>query len=473
MSGRSVRRTIAMAGAFAVTAGFAVTMGTGGAGAAPATITWADGGKNFTRTVSNAAPLEGEVVTMSTTVAGADTINWFEDQRNTCLTYKKDSAKVAGIPVALQSSGAGVLRVAGNWDANTSPVFEFQYVVGANCPREVALNTGLKYGAVASSGENLNLGPAYVVPKNVSTTVLNPVGPLKAGIESTLTAKTLGGRAGDLVKFFSGTNEIGTAALDATGAAPFKWKPAANQAGPHDLTAKFLATPFAIESVSAVQSVTVDPGDQTTQTTLIMPASAVINVDVVIEAQVSPFPGAGTVTFKNGMTELGTAPVGPDGKASVTQNFSVPGNKSITAIFSGAPGVGGAPGFAGSTSAAKTLSITDPGATDVATTITLNLPALAQKGQYVFLRANVAPKAVGGTLQFFSGPEPLGNPVPVKDGLASQSYMFTVSGVRDVRAVYSGAPGYLPSEASGTVTVQDEPVPGEPGAGSSMPTFGS
>lgn len=465
MSGRTVRRAIAMTGVFGVTAGFAVTMA-GVAGAAPATITWADGGKNFTRTVSNAAPLEGEVVTMSTTIAGADTVTFFEDHRPTCLTYKANSAKVAGIPVALQSSGAGLLRVAGNWDASTSPVFEFQYVIGANCGREVALNTGLKYGAVASSGENLNLGPAYVVTKNVSTTVLNPAGPLKAGIEATLTAKTLGGRAGDLVKFFSGTNEIGTAALDATGAAPFKWKPSANQAGPHDLTAKFLATPFATESVSAVQSVTVDPGDQTTQTTLILPTGAAINVDVIIEAQVSPFPGAGTVTFKNGMTELGTSPVGADGKASVVQNFTVPGNKSITAIFSGAPG------FAGSTATAQTLNVTDPGATDVATTITLNLPAIAQKGQYVFLRANVAPRAVGGTLQFFSGAEPLGNPVPVKDGQASQSYMFTISGVRDVRAVYSGAPGYLGSEAAGTITVQDEPVPGT-GGGSTEGIFGS
>ncbi|TJZ76923.1 Ig-like domain repeat protein [Rhodococcus oryzae] len=465
MSVSSVRRTIAMGGAFAVTAGFAVTLGAGGASAAPATITWADGGKNFTRTISNVAPAEGEVVTVSTTIAGTDTVNWFEDHRNTCITYKKDSAKVAGIPVALQSQGAGLLRVSGNWDASTSPTFEFQYVIGANCPREVALNTGIKYGAVASSGENLNLGPAYVVSKNVSTTVLNPAGPLKAGVESTLTAKTLGGRAGDLVKFFSGTNEIGSVALDATGTAAFKWKPSANQAGPHDLSAKFLATPFATESVSAVQSVTVDPGDQTTQTTLIMPAAALINVDVIIEAQVSPFPGAGTVTFKNGMTELGTAPVGADGKASVVKNFTVPGNKAITAVFSGAPG------FAGSTSTAQTLSITDPGATDVATTITLDLPEIVQKGRYVFLRANVAPKAVGGTLQFFSGAEPLGNPVNVTDGLASQSYMFTVSGVRDVRAVYSGAPGYLGSEASTTITVQDEPVPG--GGGSSLPTFGS
>ncbi|MFD4182662.1 Ig-like domain-containing protein, partial [Rhodococcus sp. NPDC058514] len=289
---------------------------------------------------------------------------------------------------------------------------------------------------------------------------------LKAGTESTLTAKTLGGRAGDLVKFFSGTNEIGTAALDDAGAAAFKWKPAANQAGPHDLTAKFLATPFATESVSAVQSVTVDPGDQTTQTTLIMPSSSPINVDVIIEAQVSPFPGAGTVTFKNGLTELGTSPVGADGKASVTQNFAVAGNKTITAVFSGAPG------FAGSTATAQTLNITDPGAADVATTITLNVPAVAQKGVYVFLRANIAPRATGGTVQFFSGPEPLGNPAPVKDGNGTQSYLFTTSGLRDVRAVYSGAPGFLPSEASTTITIQDEPVPG-PGGGSSMPTFGS
>ncbi|WP_181762825.1 Ig-like domain-containing protein [Rhodococcus spelaei] len=451
MSGMSVRRVVAATGALAVAAGFAVTMGAGAAVAAPGTITWADGAVNFSRTVSNTAPLEGEVVTVTTTVAGANTVNWFEDDHPTCMNYVAGSATVAGIPVALQSQGAGTLRVAGSWpvDATNSPTFSFQYQVGANCPRAAALNSGIQYNGAAASGAYLNQGPAFIVPKNVTTTTLAPVGVLQGGVKSTLKANVLGGRAGDLVQFFAGTNKIGQGSLDANGATSVDWTPASTDAGSHDFTATFLETPFSATSTSAVQTATVAPGNMTTQTTLIIPTTSQTNVDVSLQAQVSPFPGAGTVTFKNGMTVLGTGTVGADGKASVVQNFNVAGDKSITAEFSGAPG------YAASTSNVQTLSITTPGATDVATTITFNVPAVAQKGSAIFLTANVAPKAQGGTLQFFSGPEPLGNPVTVTGGVANQTYTFTVNGPVDIRAVYTGAPGYLASEATTTITVAD------------------
>ncbi|GAA4471455.1 hypothetical protein GCM10023094_02200 [Rhodococcus olei] len=423
---------------------------------------------NFTRTVSNATPSEGEVVTATTTVTGAgNTINWVEDTRPTCLNYKQDTAKVNGLPVAVSSLGAGTVRVSGSWDAGTTQTYEFQYTVGANCTREVAQTTGVSYNGTTASGQYLNQGPAYTIKKNTTTTALDAVGSLKGGVKSTLTARVLGGRAGDLVKFYKGADEVGSGALDAAGVATFAWTPSNTDAGTFDITAKFLATPFALESVSPAQSIAIQPGDQTTQTTLIIPTTALINTDVVLEAQVSPFPGAGTVTFKNGMTVLGTANVGADGKASVVQNFNVTGDKAITAVFSGAPG------FAGSTSTAQTIRVSEPGATDVATTLTLDIPAQAQRGHYIFLRANVAPKATAGTVQFFSGNEPLGNPVNVKDGLASQSYMFNASGTFDVRAVYSGAPGFLGSDTTGTITVTDDPVPGTGGGTGSAGMFGS
>lgn len=412
----------------------------------------------FTRTLSNSTPGESEVVTATTTVTGAgNTVTWLEDTRPTCLNYKNDSAKVNGLAVAVSSVGAGLVRVAGSWDAATEQKFEFQYTVGANCAREVAQNTGVSYGGTTASGAYRTQGPAYTITKNATTTALDPVGALKGGVTSTLTAEVLGGRAGDLVKFFKGTDEIGTGSLDASGAAAFDWTPSNTDAGTFDITAKYLATAYALESVSAAQSITIEAGDQSTQTTLSVPTTALVNTDVVLEAQVSPFPGAGTVTFKNGATELGTATVGADGKASVVQNFSVTGDKVVTAVFSGAPG------FAGSTSASQTIRVGEPGAADVATTLTLAIPAQAQTGQYVFLRSTLSPRASGGTVQYFSGSEPLGNPVNVKDGAATQSYMFNHSGTFDVRAVYSGAPGFLGSESATTVVVTDEPVPGTGG----------
>lgn len=461
MSGMSGRRAVATASALAMATGFAVTMSAGAASAEPATVSWSDGGASFTRTVSNATPGEGEVVTATTTITAAgNTVNWVEDVRPTCLAYKQDSAKANGLPAVVSSIGAGIVRVAGSWDAATTQTFEFQYTVGENCTREAAQTSGVAYSGTAASGEFRNQGPGYTVAKNTTTTELKPVGALKAGVKSTLTANVLGGRPGDLVKFFKGADEVGTGTLNDAGAATFAWTPSNTDAGTFDITAKFLATGYSLESVSPAQNVTIEAGDQSTQTTAIVPATALINTDVVLEAQVSPFPGAGTVTFKDGRTVLGTADVGADGKASVVQNFNVTGDKSITAEFSGAPG------FAGSTSAAHTIRVSEPGAADVATTLTLDIPAQAQKGRFLFLRANVAPRATTGTVQFFSGVEPLGNPVNVKDGLAQQSYMFDASGTFDIRAAYSGGPGYLASESTTTVTVTDGPVPGAGGGGS-------
>ncbi|MGW6693389.1 Ig-like domain-containing protein [Rhodococcus sp. NPDC054953] len=463
MSGMSGRRMIAAASALGVAAGFAVALGTGVANADPATVSWTDGGASFTRTLSNPTPAEGEVVTATTTVTAAgNTINWLEDVRPTCMNYKQDSVKVNGLPVPVAAVGAGTVKVQGSWDATTEQKFEFQYTVTANCTREAAQNSGVSYGGSAASGAYTTQGPGITVTKNATTTTLQPVGALKGGVQSTLTAKVTGGRANDVVKFYKGADEIGTGMLAADGVATYAWTPSNNDAGTFDITAKFLGTGFALESVSAAQNVTIEAGDQVTRTTVIVPATSLVNTDVVLEAQVEPFPGAGTVTFKNGMTVLGTVDVDANGKASLVQNFTVSGAKTITAVFSGAPG------FAASTSAAQTIQVGVPGGADVATTLTLDIPAQAQAGRYIFMRANVAPKASGGTVQYFSGQEPLGNPVNVNDGLAQQSYLFSEVGVFDIRAVYSGAPGFLPSESTTTITVTDEPLPNTGGGSSDL-----
>ncbi|SDE36443.1 Ig-like domain-containing protein [Rhodococcus tukisamuensis] len=466
MSGKNVRRGMATVGAFAVAAGFVVTGGTGLAGAAPETINLSDGGFGFARTVSNTTPLEGETVTVTTTVTGTGIVDWLEDYRPTCMTYKTDSVRVAGLPVPVASIGPGLTRVAGSWDAATSPTFSFQYLVGANCPREAVQTTGIKYGSGTATGSLDKAGPSINVPKNVTTTVLSPVAPGRAGIATKMNVQVLGGREGDLVKFYSATTEIGSVALDAAGKASYNWTPAATQAGEHQITATFPATPFAAESSSAAQTVTIEPGNQSTVTTVSVPAAAQTGSEVIFDAQVSPFPGAGTVTFKVGTTELATVPVGADGKASLIQTFTVPGDKSVTAVFSGAPG------YLASTSAPQVMRMTEPGATDVATTLTLAVPAIAQKGRVVFLSADVSPKPVGGTVRFFSGVEPLGNAIGLADGRATQTYTFLEEGNREIHAVYTGAPGYLGSDVTGTVSVTADPVPGG-GGGSLGGLFGS
>ncbi|MFC4605424.1 Ig-like domain-containing protein [Rhodococcus kronopolitis] len=451
MSGSFVRNGVATVGAFAIAAGFVVVSGAGLAGAAPETVNFTDGGNSLTRTVNNTTPAEGETVTVATTITGVGTVDWFEDNRPTCLTYKPNTARVGGLPVPVASVGAGLIRVAGAWDAATSPVFSFEYLVQANCTRDVVQTTGMKYGSGGATGSFVTQGPSVTVPKNATTTVLSPIAPGAAGTAIKMDAQVLGGHDGELVRFFSGTTLLGSAPL-AAGKASYTWTPAASQAGDHQITATFVASPLALESSSAAQTLTVAPGNQTTKTTVTVPVQGTVNTDVLLEAQVEPFPGAGTVTFKAGTAELGTVDVGPDGKASLVQVFTVTGNKSITAVFSGAPG------FTASTSPAQVVRISEPGATDVATTVTLGIPAQAEQGKVVFLTANVSPMPDAGTVRFYSGEEPLGNPTRLASGRATQTYTFTTLGHKEIRAVYTGAVGFLGSDVTGGIEVI-EPLP--------------
>jgi hypothetical protein len=70
-----------------------------------------------------------------------------------------------------------------------------------------------------------------------------------------------------------------------------------------------------------------------------------------------PGPPTGTVTFKDGSTTLGTAPLSSS-KATLTINTLGNGAHTITAIYSGTSTTGTTPGFTGSTSTTVTVTVT-------------------------------------------------------------------------------------------------------------------
>jgi len=79
----------------------------------------------------------------------------------------------------------------------------------------------------------------------------------------------------------------------------------------------------------------------TTTTVTSTPNPSASGTPVTLTATVTP-PAAGTptgtVTFKDGTTVLGTAPVDGTGKATLTTSNLTPGTHSITAVYSGGPG---------------------------------------------------------------------------------------------------------------------------------------
>ncbi|MFC4603335.1 Ig-like domain-containing protein, partial [Rhodococcus kronopolitis] len=445
MSVGNTRRVIGGVSAFAVAAGFAVTAGVGMADAAPGSVNWSDGSSKYTRTISNVTPAEGEIITSSTkfmrTVTN-ETIQSINDYHPTCLTYVDGSAKVDGTPKAPETVAADFARISGSWKINavlnpTSVTFDFSYKVGPGCDRDVALQTWMNYTGNLGAGNYPNKGPTVTVSKNVSTTALAAVpGGVKVGQSVPLSATVTGGVDGNIVEFYDGTTKVGQGPL-AAGKAALAWTPAA--AGGHSLTAKFLGTTKANESVSAAQNVPVSPADVVTQTAVTGPASAVAGTDVTLGVQVSPVPSGGTVQFKDGADNLG-GPVTLDaqGKGSITKQFSS-GARSITAVYSGHAE------FQPSTSGALNIPVTPA---NVTTTTSVTGPASAVAGTDVTLGVQVSPVPVGGTVQFKDGADNLGGPVTLDaQGKGSITQKF-VAGDRQVTAVYSGAGEFLTSTSA-------------------------
>ena len=190
---------------------------------------------------------------------------------------------------------------------------------------------------------------------------------------------------------------------------------------------------------------------QTATTLAVSPASPVSRgTSVTLTATVGGGATGGTVTFKDGTTNLG-APVALTGGTATLRTTALPvGTRSLTAVYSGATT------FAGSTSAATSYVVNAPAATTTTLAVTPASPVTV--GTSVTLNATV-PGATGGTVQFRDGTTNLGAPVALTSGAASRVTTALPAGTRSLNAVYSGAPGFAGStSASVSYVVNPRPV---------------
>ncbi|OYD70337.1 Ig-like domain-containing protein [Rhodococcus sp. OK302] len=465
----------------AVAAGFAVAIGGGIATAAPGSTTWTDQYSTFTRTIDNATPTGDDTVTVTTKWARIDSnwekLNWVKDYHSTCLTYVSGSAKVtdaAGVHTiepyvemaadytAVDFTSLGYQPTAKR--GVDTPILSIQYKVGYDCDRGTILTAGLIYNGSRGTGIYTNPGPSIRVAKNTSTTTLDAVpARTKVGQTVPLSAAVTGGADGDIVEFYDGTTKIGESSL-AAGKATMMWTPAL---GAHILTAKFLGTTKANESVSPAQNVPVAPADVATTTSVTGPATAVAGTDVILGVQVSPAPAlGGKVQFKDGGTDIGgLVDLDTQGNASTTAALAA-GNHAITAVFTGFNE------HLASTSGAHNIAVTPA---NVDTTTTVTAPATATTGVEVELVVNVSPTSAGGTVQFMDGDNKIGLPVTVVNGKATLKHTFTSAGTSNITAVHSDAAGNVISTSEiRTVTVTDTETPGGGNIGGSLGNiFGS
>ncbi|RVW10008.1 Ig-like domain repeat protein [Prescottella agglutinans] len=329
--------------------------------------------------------------------------------------------------------------------------------------------SGVTEPAAASQTE----GSISVVDHDVATVVevLPGDAVVETGVQTTLKAKVsleAGGvlpiRTNGKVNFYDNGELLGTATSILTdGTASIK--ATFLRAGTRTITAEFSGNTGFAPSTSAVTPLEVQHKDLATGITLLAPNNGKAGQPVTLSATVTAqLPAAGTVQFLSGAAPLGEPAPVVDGIASIAHIFPEAGDHTITAVFTGA-------GFVSSTSAPAPLSISAAQPGD--TTTTVAAPAATIPGVPVTLTATVAPAPYGGTVQFYVGETPVGDPVPVVNGFAAIGHSFAKAGTFQVTARYSGHIAANQS-TSAPVTVNVVGAGGDGGNGSlQLPSFGS
>jgi len=375
--------------------------------------------KDATTTTLAAVPtpvLTGQSVTLTATVTGAA-------QGNTVEFYDGTTKLGEG---QINASGTGTFV----WTPATA---------GAR-----SLSAKFAGTAVANSSQSAAQNVQVNAPAN-TTVALSVPGTALTGAPVTLTANVAPQNATGTVQFKDNGTNIGSPVPVSSGQATLQHT--FTTSGAHSITADFTAGSGFVNSSAPAQTVTVNAP---TSTTLQAPASATTGQQVTLSAGVQPAGAVGTVQFKDNGTAIGSPVAVVAGQASLQHTFAAAGAHSITAEF-----LGGA-GFAGSTSAAQSVAVSDP---DVATSLTVQAPGSATTGSSVDLTATVTPSNAQGTVQFTDNGAPIGSPVAVVNGVATLPHAFTAAGAHSIGASFTGAAGFTNSTAAAhDVTVTDPDV---------------
>jgi hypothetical protein len=256
--------------------------------------------------------------------------------------------------------------------------------------------------------------------------------PSTVGQSIRLTARVSGwnGTPTGTVTFKEGNTIIGTADLS-SGTAVFNYS--GLSAGTHTITASY-AGDSNYKPSSGVACVVVQPlcSDTTTALTL-APNPAVFGQTVSFKATVSSPNGTptGTVTFKEGSTTLGTAPL-VNGTATLNYSGLCAGTHSITARYAG-------DSSCKASSCSSNITIKK---IDSATTLT-GTPGPSVFGQAAKFTATVsaAGGTPSGTVTFKDGNTSIGT-ASLSGGKATLNYCGLTAGTHTITAVYGGSTNY-------------------------------
>ncbi|SPF35519.1 exported hypothetical protein [Candidatus Sulfopaludibacter sp. SbA4] len=298
----------------------------------------------------------------------------------------------------------------------------------------IPAGTWTLYAYYLGTGGGMGTTPLTVTPAPTTLTLATSPNPSTVGQAVTLTATVFPASATGSVSFRSLTmayvQNLPSVSL-VNGSAILTYDGLA--LGSHALEATYPGGGNYTESYNSVdQTVNQAP---TTTSLQAAPSSSTLGQTVTLTATVSPSTASGTVTFLDGSTNLGTAPVSA-GTANFSTSTLAIGNHSLTASYGGDTN--------------DTPSASQPVAEFVSQPTTTTLaadpnPSLA--GQNVILTATVTPGNPTGTVSFVDGANLLGTG-SLNNGAATFATTSFSVGSHSLTASYSGDTNNAPSTSS-------------------------
>ena len=297
-----------------------------------------------------------------------------------------------------------------------------------------SLSTGTHSIAAQYAGDGTHSGSSSapvsqtVNRANTATAVTSNRNPSTFGDSVTFTVAMTPSAATGTVQFLDGATSLGSVALSG-GAASLSTS--ALGVGNHSITAVYAGDNSYAGSTSPAVTQVVNSSPATTTSLTASPNPSTFGQSVALVSTVTPSPGAatptGAVTFVDGATVLGSAPLDSNGIATlVTSSLSV-GTHSIASQY------GGDGTHSGSASAAVVQTVNK---VDTTTTVTSNRNP-SNGGQPITFTATVSPSTATGTVQFLDGGVVFGS-AALSNGTAALTTSVLSAGTHTITAQYGG-----------------------------------
>ncbi|MBB1023804.1 MULTISPECIES: Ig-like domain-containing protein [unclassified Dietzia] len=419
--------------------------------------------------MSESSPTYGDQVTVRTNVQRtslADLLYGVRSDVPSCFERVAGTTRGQASGGALITESNSQFSFSGNranWSGpGVGPGFWMETDYRVLCGAGSVPTGGAEFASVAGQYRgSMSLGPTITVRRmGTSVFLAQPTNP-EVGQQVTLRVTTSGVPDGGQVVFTVDGQNVGSATVSAN-QATLPWVPSG--AGAKQIRASVAQTGTHGGSVSQVRDVIVSPSNVASTVTVVAVGSPKVGLSTRLTATVSPAGAGGEVVFLDEGSQIGAAPVGADGTASIDWVPSAGGERTIDATFSGRSGVAPSNG-----AIPVTVAAADP--SNVATTTTLDPITTTQVGRQIMLRAAVDAGMAGGIVSFYDGNELIGTAPVQPDGTASLPWNPTTDGERTIRALFSGHGVYLSSQDTRQAiitpkTVNPEPEPTEPATGS-------